>query len=63
MWVNEGAFFYDPYLSDKETGKDYKYNAVPVDIQRQFANELLERENMSPDEARMLVEFVKTKEK
>ena len=56
--INEGAFFYEPWLNDSQTNKAYHYNKVPKQIRKAFVIELHEQGNMTPHEARMLVEFV-----
>lgn len=65
VWINEGAFMYEPWLQDNQTELSHRYDAVPPEIQVAFAEELLERsrknaeKDISPDEFRMIVNFVR----
>lgn len=58
IWINEGAFFHEPWLNDGKNDKNYRYDKVPPRIRRAFAHELRERGRMNPEEAAMIIGFV-----
>jgi hypothetical protein len=58
VWINEGAFFHEPWLHDDLNDKNYRYDKVPPRIRKAFASELKARGKMNPDEARMIIDFV-----
>lgn len=58
LWINEGAFFHEPWLLDKGTNKNYRHDKVPPRIKKAFAKELRERGKMNPEEAAMIIGWI-----
>jgi hypothetical protein len=52
---DEGAFFDEPWLRDNLTGKDHRYDEVPSEIKKEFAEELRAQGKMNPEEASLVI--------
>lgn len=59
VWLNEGTFFDEPWLHDEKANKDYRYDEVPPDVRKAFAEYLSKKGRMTPSEARMLLDFIR----
>lgn len=58
IWINEGAFFHEPWISDCFRNKEYRYDRVPPRIKKAFAQELKDQGKMNPEEAAMIIDWV-----
>lgn len=58
IWINEGAFFHEPWLHDRDANKDYRYDRVPPRVKRAFAAYLRNRGRVNPEEGAMIIGWV-----
>lgn len=57
VWINEGAFFHEPWLSDRITKKDYRYDRIPRAIMALLIQECTERGRCGPDITSIVFDF------
>ena len=56
--VNEGAFFHEPWLIDKRTGKSYRYDRIPPRIAKELARQILDGKVFGAKHVELLANFV-----
>lgn len=58
---NEGSFFYEPWLNDRNEKKTYRYDQIPAKTMAAFLKEKRDLGRMNPHEARIIVDFAISK--
>lgn len=58
IWLNEGSFFDEPWLTKLSTGEQYRYDRVPTKVKKAFAVNLRARGTMTPQDAAMIIGWI-----